>query len=90
MIKTNKSKCTHYVVFTPAELAGIYTDWKKYELLVKQTCGATYLGFWSLKQAEIAFTKDYEEAKLFRLRVIERGENKPTPHIDPQKYIMKW
>lgn len=86
----NQINCTHYVVFTPAELAGIYTEWKKYELLVKGTNGATYLGFWSQKQAEIAFANDYEEAKRFKQRVIERGENKPTLTIHPKEHVMKW
>ncbi len=86
----NKNNYTHYVVFSPAESIGIYTQWDIVEPLVIGVRNSAFMGLWSQKQAEIALARGYKEALVFKAGVIERGENKPTRTIDPKDYVMKW
>lgn len=58
---TKKSK-KYYVVWF-GNPAGIYDSWKKCQAAIKGVSGAQYMSFNTLKEAKVAFNKEYKDYK---------------------------
>lgn len=58
----SNKKQKYYVVWF-GNPAGIYDKWSKCQKAIKGIAGAQYMSFLSLKEAKIAFNKDYKDYK---------------------------
>jgi len=57
-----KKKQKYYVVWF-GNPAGVYDSWKKCQQAIKGISGAQYMSFETLKQAKIAYNKEYKDYK---------------------------
>lgn len=61
-ILISMAKQKYYVVWF-GNPAGIYDSWKKCQAAIKGISGAQYMSFESLKEAKVAFNKEYKDYK---------------------------